>query len=278
MGVEHISSDMREEHIRTLARITSDFYQQESSSFSQTRERGWVGWAQVEQHLIHQMRHLASPCVIYDVGCGNLRFERTYADVLEHSEVHAFDNCADLMRSYLPRELSYQLTLHHLDLIDTLLYFERTQKIPEVFTYLPAPHVLLCFGVMHHIPTQELRCAYMRLIGRLMQSGVMVALSFWRFLEDEKLAAKVGVSHANSLRRLNNASIQALLFEPTDRLLGWSDVQGVARFCHSFTQAEIDELQNCLLDELSHPFEIVRYRADGKQGNLNEYLIAFLHG
>ena len=55
-----------------------------------------------------------------------------------------------------------------------------------------------------------------------------------------------------------------------DYLLGWQQTRGSYRYCHHFDDAEIASFEQAL----GHRVALVaRYQADGKPGNLNEYLV-----
>ena len=55
-----------------------------------------------------------------------------------------------------------------------------------------------------------------------------------------------------------------------DRLLGWRDEPGAYRYCHSFTDGEIDALAASVGHAVT---EVARFRADGRDGALNSYLV-----
>ena len=59
-------------------------------------------------------------------------------------------------------------------------------------------------------------------------------------------------------------------FDQGDRLLGWQDRQDSFRYCHHFSGAEIDALAASVAGR-AHP--IARFRADGRSGDLNDYLV-----
>ena len=69
---------------------------------------------------------------------------------------------------------------------------------------------------------------------------------------------------------ISDLELAAADLEAGDHLLGWQRVPGVYRYCHSFSEAELDSLPVELSDlaELEERFE-----ADGRTGNLNTYVI-----
>ena len=95
--------------------------------------------------------------------------------------------------------------------------------------------------------------------------GGFVAVSFWRFLNSDKLARK---AQETTIRARAELGIPEL--SPNDYLLGWQDTQGLYRYCHHFDELEIERLLAAVADSA----ELVsRFEADGKTGNLNEYVV-----
>ena len=59
-------------------------------------------------------------------------------------------------------------------------------------------------------------------------------------------------------------------FNEGDYLLGWRNTPGAYRYCHSFSDEETDSLVASVADKAKC---VARFRADGRTGNLNEYLV-----
>ena len=89
-----------------------------------------------------------------------------------------------------------------------------------------------------------------------------------------RLARKAEASHAAALAQLEGSVALAAQLEPGDRFLGWQDEPGLWRWCHSFDDAQADELAASVCDAAS---EEARFRSDGKTGRLNLYLIFRKH-
>lgn len=126
---------------------------------------------------------------------------------------------------------------------------------------------VLCFGFMHHMPGHETRVFALREMLRLLRPGGLLIVSFWQFMKSPKLAAQAESLHEQAISDLELAAAD---LEAGDHLLGWQRVPGVYRYCHSFSEAELDSLPVELSDlaELEERFE-----ADGRTGNLNTYVI-----
>lgn len=126
---------------------------------------------------------------------------------------------------------------------------------------------VLCSGFMHHVPGCETREFVMREMLKLLRPGGVLVVSFWQFMRSPKLAKQAEQLREQALSDLKLASGD---LEEGDHLLGWQKVSGVYRYCHSFSEAELDSLVETLSD-LAKP--VARFGADGRTGNLNAYLI-----
>ena len=121
------------------------------------------------------------------------------------------------------------------------------------------------FGFMHHVPLERWRVELLRALVAKVRSGGFVAVSFWRFLNSDKLARK---AQETTIRARAELVIPEL--PPNDYLLGWQDTQGLYRYCHHFDELEIERLLAAVADSA----ELVsRFEADGGTGNLNEYVV-----
>lgn len=261
--------------VRKLSALTSEFYGHEAASFSATRQTPWHGWDKAWRIIVEESPELAAkPLIALDLGCGNLRFERFLAErAREPVAVHALDNCAALSKD----ELDAPLLSDHLDVafrkIDLVEHLLDSPDIPLV---IPGTcNIAVAFGLMHHLPTFALRVRIIQeLIGALRPGGFAIA-SFWQFLNDPRIASK-----ASAITVEGRAARHLPPFGPGDHLLGWQHAQGVYRFCHHTSDGEIDELLTRAREEApqadpeSLTFrEVARFSADGKEGNLNRYVV-----
>ena len=88
------------------------------------------------------------------------------------------------------------------------------------------------------------------------KSGGYVALSFWQFMKDERIAKK-----AEEVTKKCD-----LQLEEGDFLLGWKNRADVFRYCHNFSDEEIGRLCAGLK-------VVAEFSEDGKAHNLNKYVI-----
>ena len=247
-----------------------------------------------------------APLTILDLGCGNLRFERFLAERTNAPlRVTALDNCPDLaspeigaLSAAFPHSLRSSsaasktkeedasgqganppektiVDLRALDIVESLLDGTFADRLPR-----NSHDLAVAFGLMHHLPTFALRARVLEgLLGSLRPGGFAV-VSFWQFLNDPRLAAKAATVTAEG-----RAAHCLPTFHENDFLLGWQHAEGVYRFCHHTPEDEIDALLAAIREPnapstsgcaSAAPLsfrEIARFSADGKQENLNRYLI-----
>ena len=247
-----------------LCALTGEFYRANAESFSQTRQSPWRGWVR----LLEVMDAAAEqePLRVLDVACGNLRFERYLADALPSRVLsgYAVDNCDLLVEAGERGEFGplSRIAFQNLDVIERLSggSLRESLELPDV-----SCDFAVSFGFMHHVPLERWRVELLRALIAKVRPGGFVAVSFWRFLNSDKLARK---AQETTSRALVELGLPKLL--PNDYLLGWRDTQGLYRYCHHFDEPEIERLLAAVADSA----ELVsRFEADGKTGNLNEYVV-----
>ncbi|WP_307982990.1 class I SAM-dependent methyltransferase [uncultured Senegalimassilia sp.] len=292
-----------------LCALTSEFYRANAESFSQTRQSPWQGWVRLlevmdaaggrtgcEPGALHAAdgavegsvrrdtraaddEGCGKSCAVADVGasgqeplrvldlaCGNLRFERYLADALPGRMLSgwAVDNCDPLVEAgerdgFGPLS---RMSFQNLDAIERLSAgcLREALEAPDASCDLA-----VSFGFMHHVPLERWRVELLRALIAKVRPGGFVAVSFWRFLNSDKLARKAQETTSRALDELGLPELP-----PNDYLLGWQDTQGLYRYCHHFDEQEIERLLVAVADSA----ELVsRFEADGKTGNLNEYVV-----
>jgi len=249
---------VRLETVRALIALNNRFYAENAATFSSTRNAPWQGWHEVLCIAREQgaLRSPASSKRVLDLAAGNLRFERFLAEEVHDPElaVTAVDNCPDLLDG--ARLEGLRCTHVELDVIDALLAGGR----------LPAAgaDLAVCFGFAHHVPTAALRARLVRALVDAVRPGGVIALSFWQFMDDPRLARQAARVEARAPAGLDLADL-----EPGDHLLGWQGSLATARYCHHIDELEIDSL----VRDLKGVRELARFFADGASGRLNRYLI-----
>ena len=245
-----------------LSRITSEFYAQQAQSFSATRQMPWQGWLKC-LNAMPQLLTGEKPSVL-DVGCGNLRFARYLCDEAKviPAKYFAVDNCRPLVESGEAGTHVSELVFIELDVIKSLLDGTLSSRLT-----VPTCDLVVAFGFLHHVPGAKKRTELLRTLLDRTKPGGFVCVSFWQFMKSQKLAAKAQETTAQGLQALG---IDVPDLEQNDYLVGWQDKTDTWRYCHHFSQEELDEL---LVNLGSDVRVCAQFSADGKDNNLNWYVI-----
>ncbi len=254
---------MNTETAHILVDITDDFYRREAKSFSQTRQNAWAGWTRV----LDEVSDVCIPGMnVLDLGCGNLRFERflTSADGLNSCDftAYAIDNCVPLVQHEL-NDVKADVHFQNLDISDALLRGANLADAIEA----PLCDLTVAFGFFHHVPGGNNRMSLLKTLIDKTRQGGYVVVSFWQFLNSEKLRTKAEETTARGCAAVG-IDIDAL--DEGDYLLGWQQDPDVFRYCHHFSEDEIDELASTVS---ARAREVARFSADGETDNLNRYLV-----
>lgn len=203
------------EEIKLINKTTTRFYSEVAESFSETRQHEWEGWKKALPFFEEGMS-------VLDLGCGNRRFSKFLKQNAINVEVDNYDNFDWCKGTDTERSECVCPRIINVDIIESLLKNELKLKEYDV---------AVCFGVMHHIPTAELR---LKLLKELTKSKIVI-VSFWQFERDDRIFKKAQETTEAAKLRLG---IQNL--EENDYFLGWQDRENVFRFCHNFTDEEIE--------------------------------------
>lgn len=264
-----------EQQIAQLIGATQAFYARHAASFSQTRQRGWDGW----MRLVPYLQELAvdgrcgeagledkgdDEVSLLDAACGNFRFAAFLSETLPHASwrVHGIDFCGELAQLCPSLTDRVSVSYEHQDIMALL---GEGDSLAAEGSFDAA----VSFGFMHHVPTRDMRSRLVHALVDTVKPGGVVAISFWRFLSDEKLARKAEVS-----TEVGQAVLDIALTDHHDKFLGWQANTDEFRYCHSFETDEIDDLITSV-DERAELLE--RFYADGKSGLLNEYVVLKRH-
>ena len=236
--------------------------------------------------------HARPALSVLDLACGNLRFEAFLAKELADTDLafHTADDCDALVKgapwrpdpadgAALGNRAAGSIRWHHqsFDVLAALdaegrsdgaaLDAETPGGGPALAEALQTPRcdLAVSFGFLHHIPLPRWREEVLAMLAAKVRPGGFVIVSLWRFLENPLLARKAEATHEHALAELGLPPLDA-----GDRLLGWKDEPGAYRYCHSFTDGEIDALATSVARAAT---EVARFRADGRDGALNSYLV-----
>lgn len=248
-----------------LCALTGEFYRANAESFSQTRQLPWQGWVRLLEVMDARAAERELLRVL-DVACGNLRFERYLADALPGRMLSgwAVDNCEPLVEAGERSEFGplSRIAFQNLDVIERLSggRLRESLEAPDA-----SRDLAVSFGFMHHVPLECWRAELLRTLIAKVRPGGFVAVSFWRFLNSDKLAGKAKETTSRARAELGIPELP-----PNDYLLGWQDTQGLYRYCHHFDEPEIERLLAMMADSADL---VSRFEADGRTGNLNEYVV-----
>ncbi|MDR0459186.1 MAG: class I SAM-dependent methyltransferase [Coriobacteriales bacterium] len=240
-----------------LIRLNNDFYQQHGSSFAATRLSPWAGWRQCLDYLMTADDFSSQAFSVLDLACGNLRFARFLFEALPESQIayYAVDNNPSAVPEM--SSVNYQ----DLDILKVLLDNQPLSSQLEA----PLCDLSLAFGFLHHIPSWQMRLTLLESLVQQTRCSGYVLVSFWQFMSNPQLAAKTQDTHQQALVELG-----PLVLDENDYLLGWQNTPGAYRYCHNFTDDELDQL----IDSLTGQARLVkRFSADGRTGDLNCYLV-----
>lgn len=246
---------------------------------------------------------------VLDIACGNLRFEAFLANTYPHFDwsFFAVDNCEPLVASG-QEDVAKKVHFTCEDIVSNLLDGLPAAELANVPALAAATpfDLVVSFGFLHHIPSFDLRQQFLLEALSQVKPGGYLVVSFWQFLNDPAKRAKIEQTHAEALaffascaetrandrdaldRGANNARsgspnsgdpalgdrkspvLDPSSLEPNDYFLGWKNEPSNYRYCHHFSNEEIDQIITALAP---HATVVESFSADGKPGNLNRYVV-----
>lgn len=276
---------------RTFATQLSDlnnrFYRSHAASFSNTRQAPWPGWIRAMGTTLRQIEieEVNGPIRVLDLACGNMRFENFVAsefpegkkgnglgsvsDSARTFEFYGVDSCQSLVNDAHSHACSVpNLHFTECDVLRALMNLDPAETHKALFDAPPAD-LSVCFGFMHHVPGAALRRGVLQELVDATRAGGIVVVSFWQFMNDERLARKARTLTAAVRAGELCPELNAEQLDPNDYFLDWQSDSSVLRYCHHTTDGEIDRL----LGALNCAQEVERYSADGRNNDLNRYVI-----
>lgn len=249
---------MHKETIDQLNQLNNDFYNTVADSFNTSRNYYWSGWKKIGEEIKKQFGN--KKIKVLDIGCGNGRF----AQFLDESGVDfaytGLDSSKKLLKWALEQvSLEQKTDFNHFDLIKSLQNNTFSQFLDnEKFD------VIVCFGVLHHIPSFELRKKLFETINNdLLNNDGLFVITAWLFLDNPKLKERT-----LEMKAIKELGIESEDLEINDYLLDWQRGEQAIRYCHYADNAEVNELT-----KETHLKLISSYKADSKTNNLNQYYL-----
>ena len=244
----------------SLIQLNNTFYREHSASFSDTRQAPWPGWVRTMDIALGQLdvATIEHPVRVFDLACGNMRFENfaaggalaakgvdganPSADASCPFEFYGVDSCQDLAIDAHGHALRIpNLHFQELDVLDALMKLNPAET-PDVLFDAPLADISVCFGFMHHVPSCEYRVRVLDALVRQTRPGGIIAISFWEFMNDERMARKAVRAEARAELTPPFEGYDSAQFEAGDHLIGWQNDRHAYRYCHHFDDQQITDL------------------------------------
>ena len=267
---------MNRDFASSLIQLNNSFYREHAASFSDTRRAPWPGWVRTMNIALEQIDAVAGeqPVRAFDLACGNMRFEHFALGRLSSSpfagrplEFYGIDSCQDLATDeggYARRIPN--LHFQEVDVLGTLMKLNPAD-MPDVVFDAPLADISVCFGFMHHVPSCEYRVRVLDALVRQTRPGGIIAISFWEFMNDERMVRKAARAEARAELTPPFEGYDPSQFEPGDHLIGWQNDHRAYRYCHHFDDQQITDLVTgvrALSTNGNAPVrELARFHADG---------------
>lgn len=243
---------MNSDVVQKLNDLNRAFYQKVGTFFDESRDYFWPGWDRVLLYIDKVQKEPRQPFRVLDLGCGNGRFgqflKENFAGEFDISYTGIdFDSfLLSQAKKTLPDATFYEADILNLDLDS----FFRQDQIFDL---------IVLFGVMHHIPGFQTREELLsKLVAKLNPDGFLI-FSVWEFLESASLRERI---HSWSELNLEEQ------VEDGDYLLDWQRGEEALRYCHHFSDIEIEKLCKSSLLEITDI-----YRSNKKGDRYNKYIV-----
>ncbi len=245
---------MQDSTARQLLALNSQFYQTFAVQFSATRQR-------IQPGMLRLLRAGRLGKRILDLGCGNGELARRLVEAHHQGSYTGLDFSAGLLEH--ARQAQAAIVLAPPSEINGGLHVEffqqdLTQASWQVNLPVVAYDTVLALAVMHHLPGQALRNAFLAHVRTYLAPEGVFIHSNWQFLNSPRLAAR--------LQPWEKAGINPAEVDPGDFLLDWRSGGSGLRYVHHFQPAELEQLAG------ENGFEVIEsFHSDGETGNLGFY-------
>lgn len=229
-----------------LLELNREFYTRFGDSFSATRHRIQPGVRRV-------LDSLRGDEDILDLGCGNGELARELAKRGHRGSYLGVDFSLPLLRiaESIPEGFSAKFVEADLTKLSA---FSNQRLATGDWSLITA------FAVLHHIPSFELRLNLLHTIHQLLKPTGRFIHSNWRFLNSEKLKARIQPWEA--------AAVDGSKVEAGDHLLDWRSGGKGLRYVHHFSEEEVGDLA-----EASRFRVLETFTSDGENGRLGLYQV-----
>lgn len=233
---------MKKTIAKKLIKINNDFYKTVAPDFSGSRNYPWAGW----EFLFSRFnKEYFIPATVLDLGCGNGRFSKVLKQNYPDVAYVGVDNNEKLLE--IAGKTYPDAKFLNADIL-------APWELKENFD------LIVAFGVMHHLPGEEIRKQFLEQINAHLNPEGYVVLAFWNFIKIPALLKRFG--------SWDQVGIDDTEIDPGDWLLDWRRGPGAFRYCHQYN---IDEISALFLDT---GFKIIsKFNADGPGNDVNTYYL-----
>lgn len=261
------------------------FYEVISQDFNDSRKYFWKGWenlwdlqtseqikeiiASADLNLGISKKNLPSFKVL-DLGCGNARFYEFLEQKLKSNNVDkiislqytGIDFTQDLL---LEGTKKYQdkVNLIHKDvLVDDWIEGLSKQQVGQF-------DLIVAFGLIHHLSSGKLRDSFFKSVQQVLSLDGTFVFASWNFVDNQALMSrKADLNSPDVMQYLKKFGLKNTDFAAGDYLLDWQRGSNSWRFCHYYTQLEVEQMLQ------QYNFKLIdKYQADGKNELMNTYWI-----
>lgn len=244
---------MERSTVDMLRKLNTKFYETTGKEFDETRFYPWAGWEELYEKGVFNEKGLLN---VLDLGCGNGRFAEFMKTKGVEYDYIGIDNDEGLLESAGSKLAEPNVNFLKGDILE----LDRLEQILPAMTTSRGFDLITLFGVMHHIPGNELRIALLKWCRSHLTQNGMIIFSVWDFINDERFEKR--------LLDPTELGIDISQLDVNDHILDWRKGEVAYRYCHHYPEDEINELL------VNTGLKVIYdFKADGRSGMLNRYYV-----
>lgn len=243
--------------LSTVARLiefNKVFYDTVAEDFNDSRKYEWEGW-DLAWGSVELARKGKTVGTVLDVGCGNGRFLKFLKRKSFRGLYTGVDYNKRLLDIAEKIPTQFEKSFYNYDLFGLI---DPELSLPG-FLSENYYDLIVISGIMHHIPGISNRVRLINeLSGQLSSYGCLV-VTYWQFMKSPRLRKKV-LEIKNSVV----ADLEREL-EEDDYIMTWERGQSAYRYCHNFSDAEIEIINSKVTTKAIRQFS--------SDSSLNNYVV-----